>query len=217
MPCEPLISNLMTSSSRKRRDANSRCIVEGSLLFDESLGSFYFVDEEVYPIPLNRDDFISLEQLESESALLKLKPHKAPDIDLIPNEVIKEMYLANKTWFTSFFNTLLSNANFPKAWKIAIITLIPKPNKDYSSTLHYRLICLLPTWGKLLDKIISNRISYYLESKRYFSDKRYGFRKNRSTITALQSIKNYVDQAYSEENMVCLVSLDFKNTFNSVN
>ncbi|GIY73195.1 hypothetical protein CDAR_568581 [Caerostris darwini] len=111
------------------------------------------------------------------------------------------MYLANKTGFTSFFNTLLSNANFPKAWKLAIITLIPKPNKDCSSTLHYRLICLLPTWGKLLDKIISNRISY-LESKRYFSDKQYGFRKNRSTITALQSIKNYVDQANSVENMV---------------
>ncbi|GIY79600.1 probable RNA-directed DNA polymerase from transposon BS [Caerostris darwini] len=127
------------------------------------------------------------------------------------------MYLANKNWFIDFFDYLLSKAIFPREWKIALVTLIPKPKKDYSSASHYRPICLLPTWGKLFDKIISRRTSYYLESSEFISNNQYGFRKYESTITAFQNIKNYIDQASIEGNMICIISIDFKNAFNSVN
>ncbi|GIX79340.1 hypothetical protein CDAR_228171 [Caerostris darwini] len=95
-------------------------------------------------MPTSQNDFIALNQTEIESALLKLKPLKAPGIDLLPNEVVKEMFFANRVWFTKFFNVLLSNSKFPREWKIAIVTLIPKPNKDYSSASHYRPIAFCP-------------------------------------------------------------------------
>ncbi|GIY21770.1 probable RNA-directed DNA polymerase from transposon BS [Caerostris darwini] len=154
---------------------------------------------------------------ELEGALYDLKPKKAPGFDGIPNEILREMYLANKNWFVGFLDYLLSNAIFPRVWKIALVTLIPKPKKDLSSASHFRPICLLPTWGKLFDKIISRRMSYYLELSGFISSNQFGFRQQKSTITAFQNIKNYIDQASTNGNIVCIISLDFKNAFNSVN
>ncbi|GIY36426.1 reverse transcriptase domain-containing protein [Caerostris darwini] len=65
------------------------------------------------------------------------------------------------------------------------------------------------------DKIISRRT--YLESCKFFSNNQYGFRKYRSTVSAFQNIKNYIEQTSSEGNLVCIISIDFKNAFNSVN
>ncbi|GIY59857.1 probable RNA-directed DNA polymerase from transposon BS [Caerostris darwini] len=172
--------------------------------------------EDILPIPLNSKDYIPITNEEIENALAKIKPNKSPGIDNIPGEIIKEIYLANKTWFGYFLNHLLRNGNFPILWKSARAVLIPKAEKNLVEASHYRPICLLPTWGKLFDRIIADRLTYYLEINNFISLNQYGFRKGRSTITALQKIKNFIKNADSEGNITCIISIDIKNAFNSI-
>ncbi|GIX95976.1 RNA-directed DNA polymerase from mobile element jockey, partial [Caerostris darwini] len=107
--------------------------------------------------------------------------------------------------------------NFPKNLESRKIVLIPKQGKQHTAPEHYRPICLLPTWGKVFDKIIANRLVFYLEKQKFFSLNQYGFRRNRSTISALQSIKSFVIDSHTENKLACLISLDVQNAFNSVN
>ncbi|GIY79614.1 uncharacterized protein CDAR_57131 [Caerostris darwini] len=87
---------------------------------------------------------------------------------------------------------------------------------NLSEPSHYRPICLLSTWGKLLDKIIANRITYHLETRNFISSRQYGFRKNKSTITATQNIINYINEANDQNYFTCLISIDIKNAFNFI-
>ena len=48
--------------------------------------------------------------------------------------------------------------HFPDHWKKAVILPIPKPQKDLIFATSYRPISLLPSLGKLLEKIILTRL-----------------------------------------------------------
>ncbi|GIY78210.1 reverse transcriptase domain-containing protein [Caerostris darwini] len=112
---------------------------------------------------------------------------------------------------------LFRNGRFPSPWKIAEVVLIPKVRKNLNMPSHYRPICLLSTWGKLYDTIIVDRLIYHLEMANYFSPNQFGFRRKKSTVSAIENIKRYVSQADKEGQVTCLISLDIANAFNSVN
>ncbi|GIY54780.1 putative 115 kDa protein in type-1 retrotransposable element R1DM [Caerostris darwini] len=171
---------------------------------------------EIYTEELATTSFHELSSLEIERALAKIKSRKAPGIDKIPGEIVKEIYAANKEWFVLLFNMLLRNGRFPSPWKIAEVVLIPKVRKKLNMPSHYRPICLLSTWGKLYDRIIVDRLIYHLEMANYFSPNQFGFRRKKSTFSAIENIKRYVSQADGEGQVTCLISLDIANAFNSV-
>ncbi|GIY73392.1 probable RNA-directed DNA polymerase from transposon BS [Caerostris darwini] len=164
----------------------------------------------------NLEEYIEISTQEVEEIIVNIKLNKAPGPDNIPGEIVKEMFYANKNWFTDLFNKLLKTGLFPSSWKNANVVLIPKENKNLNMAEHYRPICLLSSWGKTFDKLIAKRIVYYLEEANFFNINQFGFRRKRSTITAIQNIKSFINQATDENKIVCLISLDIKNAFNSV-
>ncbi|GIY79603.1 uncharacterized protein CDAR_57061 [Caerostris darwini] len=132
---------------------------------------------------------------EVEAIILSIKPNKAVGVDGLPGELIKEIFFANKKWFVELFNILVGRGIFPVLWKIARVVLIDKEDKNLDHPSHFRPICILPCWGKILDKLISDRLSYHLEKADILSDPQYGFRRNRSTLTALNNILNFHQSA----------------------
>lgn len=150
-------------------------------------------------------------------AIAESKLGKSPGIDGIPFEVIREIYYANKEWFLRILNTCYLAGIFPNIWKRAKVVLLPKKGKDLSTCSAYRPICLLPCWGKLFDKIIKNRLIFYLEEKGLIDEKQFGFRKGRSTEDALSNIVKRIKENINNKEISLLVSLDFKSAFNSVN
>ncbi|GBM71621.1 hypothetical protein AVEN_5223-1 [Araneus ventricosus] len=78
-------------------------------------------------------------------------------------EMVTEIFNADKEWYQSILNFCLHHSVFPKRWKIPMVLLIPKEGKDLSQFKSFRPMCLLPILGKLLDKLITNRLATYLE------------------------------------------------------
>ncbi|GIY24046.1 RNA-directed DNA polymerase from mobile element jockey [Caerostris darwini] len=103
-----------------------------------------------------------------------------------------------------------------QAWKIARIILLDKDNKSLDHPSHFRPICVLPCWGKILDKVITNRLSYHLEENNLISENQFGFRKNKSTILALKSIMDFHRSQTNIGHLTCLISIDMANAFNAV-
>jgi len=82
-----------------------------------------------------------------------------------------------------------------------------------------RPICLLNEIGKWFEKVIRGRIENWVEdhSEARLSDGQFGFRPGRSTIDALQYVKEFVQKQTSvHKKVVIVVGLDIKNAFNSI-
>jgi len=79
------------------------------------------------------------------------------------------------------YTASLHHGHMPNIWKTAITILLPKPKKDHKHPSNYRPISLLPVLGKCLEKIISKRLTAFLETNNILPDSQAGFRSGRST------------------------------------
>lgn len=81
-----------------------------------------------------------------------------------------------------------------------------KPRYDPRS---YRRICLLPVFGKVLERMLVNRLVGLTEEG--MNERQYGFRSGRSTVDALCKMREIVEGSGSK--YVLGVFVDFKGAF----
>lgn len=146
-----------------------------------------------------------------------LKANKAPGPDGIPNQVLKLAIEENPDMFRSALQKCMDTGVFPDRWKRQRLVLLPKPGKPPGDPSAYRPICLIDTAGKLLERVILNRLTIYLE--RGLSDRQFGFRKGRSTVDAIKAVlekaKIAVEPKRRGMRFCAVITLDVKNAFNS--
>jgi hypothetical protein len=88
----------------------------------------------------------------------KIKSKKAPGPDGIPPKIVKVTCTSTPDKVRCVLNHALRNVTFPGRWKMARMVPIPKPNKTSTNPDAYRPICMLDGLGKLLEKILVDRI-----------------------------------------------------------
>ena len=94
-------------------------------------------------------------------------------------------------------NTSIAGSVFPQSWKrVTIIPIEKKPNAP--TPLDFRPISLLPLPGKLLERLVSNRMMDYLEENNLLSEGQDGYRKNRSTVKAIAGLTDDILQLAGE-------------------
>ena len=100
---------------------------------------------------------------EVNEAIWKSTNGKSPGIDFMVYEALKNIPSINA--LASLFTKCLELSMVPENWKKALISLIPKSaSSDPGVPLNYRGISLLPVVGKLLNGVLVERISRYLET-----------------------------------------------------
>ena len=117
----------------------------------------------------------------------------------------------------NMYNACLTTGTFRKRWKWQQVRLIEKRKGDDNPT--YRPLCMLDTAGKLLEKLIRPRLLEAIQEAGGLSPRQYSFTENKS-IDAVKEVTSAVMRAlsgnYFSRNIVVLVTLDFKNAFNSL-
>ncbi|XP_062531624.1 probable RNA-directed DNA polymerase from transposon BS isoform X1 [Bombyx mori] len=112
-------------------------------------------------------------------------------------------------------NESLSSGIFPKAWKEAQITPLPKkPNP--TSFSEYRPISILPFLSKVLKRLIHNQLSEFLTRNELLNPYQSGFRPGHSTVTALVHITDAIRFGMESGKLTVLALLDFSNAFGTV-
>ncbi|GFT05544.1 uncharacterized protein LOC103524116 [Trichonephila clavipes] len=89
----------------------------------------------------------------------------------------------------------------PAIWKKAIVVPIPKKNKPLDDLNSYRPISLTSILSKVMERMITSRLDWYLETNNLLNSSQAGFRKCQSTNQQVvflgQSIKDTLDQRHS--------------------
>ena len=147
---------------------------------------------------------------------LKTMKNNAPGHTNINKMVLTNLPDDAISILSKLLNISLSSGLFPQAFKTAKIKLIPKPNKNSTIPSNYRPISLLEVPGKIYEKILNKRLLTHLETNNLLPPNQHGFRKHRSTDTALAVTTEIISDALANKNQCCLVLRDVSKAFDKV-
>ena len=77
---------------------------------------------------------------------------------------------------------------FPEDWKEAAVSPILKKGSAELKE-NYRPVSCLPVASKVLEKIVTEQMTRFLEVHKLLPDNQHGFREKHSTMTALSSMQ----------------------------
>ena len=118
----------------------------------------------------------------------KMSKKKSKGPDGVTQELLllgKETLVAPLTWL---INSSISSGTFPEPWKEATVVPILKKGST-TEKANYRPVSCLCSASKVLEKVVCNQLTKFLEDNKLLPDNQHGFRKSRSTMTALTSIQ----------------------------
>lgn len=136
-------------------------------------------------------------------------------IDGIPLNLIQTLLPVLLPHLTFIINSGLTKSIFPDAWKVAIISPIPKiPNP--STVSDFRPISILPTLSKVFERIIHVQINSFIAKHNLLDEHQSGFRANHSTTTAMLKVTDDITFNIEGDKVGVLVLLDFSKAFDKV-
>ena len=129
--------------------------------------------------------------------LTKLKPSKSCGVDGLDTYSLKIAAKVVAPVLHHIVVLSIMQCKFPTSWRVAKV--LPLHKKD--STLepkNYRPVSILSPLSKVLERVVYNQVYDYFSNNQLFHPSMMGFRKNRSTLTALlQMYDRWVNSAES--------------------
>ena len=88
----------------------------------------------------------------------------AAGVDEVNCQLLKHLPRISLQTLLNIFNRKWEQCTFQESWTKATIIPIPKPNKDHTNPTNYRPIALTSCLCKTMERMIDNRLNFYLES-----------------------------------------------------
>jgi hypothetical protein len=120
--------------------------------------------------------------------------------DRIHNEILKNLNQNNnRTTLLKLLNISLNTGYLPTDWKNAAVVPILKPNKPANLPESYRPISLTSCLGKLMERIINNRLKWYIEKNRLLPIFQTGFRNGCTTSDNLLRLETAINTGFDNK------------------
>lgn len=153
---------------------------------------------------------------EVRKTIKQCNPNKAPGPDGIQNKILRNLPRKSIVQLTYIINATLRHSYFPNSWKTATIVPIHKAGKINTSPASYRPISLLNTLGKLVEKIILERIKKHEKENNIALDCQFGFKEKHNTVQQVVRIANDVIKNFNKNKVTAMILLDIEKAFDTV-
>ena len=166
-------------------------------------------------------DWPSLDDKEVKEAIFSFQK-TAPGPDTIGSVLIQKTYQAAPGILNSAYKALFEKGYHPISWRSSIGIILPKNgDRDTSDPRSYRVIALLNSLGKVLEKIYATRLSYLANTTELLHSSQLGGRKQRSTIDAAMLLVQYIEEQrlsrkVPSNTITSTIFLDIKGGFDHV-
>lgn len=179
-------------------------------------GTFLVDPHSEYAVPEDGDDSPLLGEVTTQEIrynLAKCKTKSAVGLDGISYGLLKKLPETYLKKIAGFLTICLRLGHFPSSWKHAKTILIPKPGKDSKQAKNHRPISLLSCLGKILERILADRLSKHLEQNNLFAKSQSGFRAKRMTTEQLLRLSEECHNAFKTQKVTAALFLDAEAAF----
>jgi len=159
-------------------------------------------------IPTTHDEVLKV--------LNKMKPKSSSSHDAISPKIVKQIQYGIIQPLVHIINQSLLTGQIPKNMKLAKVVPIFKNGENFQIK-NYRPISLLPTFSKLLERIVYNRLYKYLVTNNVLTPHQYGFQKSKSTELAVLELMDRLVASLANGNRCCGIFLDLSKAFDTIN
>ena len=201
------------------------CLAE-NVSYTSSTGRYKagFLAQASRKFHINRDVFISDNQEEYNAPFTLLEFNDAINTsgntsvgpDRLHYSFFRHLSEESKNFVLRTFNDLFASNSFPNSWKESIIVTILKPGKTRNNPKHYRPISMTSCLGKLLERMVSKRLTFFLEQQQILSKYQCGFRKQHSTMDHLVRLESDIRKGFFKKQHTTAIFLDIKNAYDMV-
>lgn len=112
-------------------------------------------------------------------------------------------------------NKCITEGYFPDELKVSRVVPIYKKG-DVDSPSSYRPISIVPALSKVFECVIYQQLCAYFENAEIISKSQYGFRKNLSTLDAIDSVVKYLHQVLENKGFAQVTFCDLSKAFDCV-
>ena len=135
--------------------------------------------------------------------------------DEIHYQMLKHLPEVSVVSLLEIFNNIWQTGSFPSDWTEAIVIPFPKPDKDHSKPENYRPIALTSCLCKTFERMVNNRLTWFLESNGVLTELQSGFRKGRSTTDQLVRLESFVREAFVRGEHAVAVFFDLEKAYDT--
>ena len=155
-----------------------------------------------------------------EFAIHKCSDNSAPGPDKISwhhwKLIIKDRNCLSK--IINITDACINLGHWPKYFKISTTVIIPKPSKpSYDNSKSFHPIVLLNTLGKLIEKVIAERIQFTVASNDFIHPSQLGGLKFKSTSDAGVALTHIIRLGWSKGKTTSTLAFDISQFFPSLN
>ena len=173
----------------------------------------------LFPVTLRRCLVHELITVQSVTWSFRLfQPYKSPGPDGVLPVMLHHVNNETIKWISSIYRQCLLTNCMPSSWRNVRVTFIPKPGKsNYQLPRAYRPMSLASFLLKGLERIVDNYIRTDVLKQYPISPNQHAFISDRSTDTALHSLKSQIQKAKDRGNYLLCAFLDIEGAFDRTN
>ncbi|KAI0982951.1 hypothetical protein GJ496_009197 [Pomphorhynchus laevis] len=144
-----------------------------------------------------------------------MKSNKATGPNNIASEHLREIFCVIGPYLEHMFNYILDGADLAPMCYLSKMKVLFKGTDETKDHNAYRGISFQSHTYKLLTSIIAGRVYCHVE-RRTLLDIQFGFRKGKSTIHAIQMIKEIILKEVTNTGHMFIVFVDFVKAFDTI-
>ena len=152
---------------------------------------------------------------ELQGAIAEIKD-TAPGKDDIQAKMIWNLPSKVIDIILDLFNEIWDKSLLPYQWSEAIQIPILKKGKEASNPSSYRPISLTPLLCKLMERLIKNRMNWYIEKNNIITPIQSGFREKRSTTDQIIRLETDINKAMINREYTVVLFLDLQKAYDLV-
>jgi ribonuclease HI len=170
-----------------------------------------------------RLDFTSITEFEYNTAFTTAEyctalarcRNTSPGVDSIHYEMLRHMHPSSTVFMIALFNRIWEQGYMPASWHESIIIPILKPSRDGSDPSNYRPISLTSCLCKLMERMVTARLTWYLEQNNALNPVQFDFRHMRSTCDPIMRLEHDIHAAFEEKKYLYSIFFDIEKAYDT--
>ena len=156
------------------------------------------------------NELFTMQELRTALAAAK---DTAPGRDNITASMLRHLPESSLQVLLDLYNETWRQQQLPKEWKHSKIVPVLKPQKDPTKAVSHRPISLTSVPCKVMERMVNNRLTWYLERNNLLSPIQSGFRSNRNTMDNIIRLENAIQSTLRHGEFLVVVTLDLEKAY----